>query len=683
MKRLVSGITAIALLVMTAAASTSVSFAGTSESEDLQKAIATVKTVVSIPTELSEFSYYKDDNVENRGGWNLNWSAPEGDGYISASVEGTDTITSYYCYLKNFNGDGLAKVTETQAQKVADDTLKKMLPKYAHSMKLEENTAARSAYDSDYSFLYKMYINDIPCDFITVSIGVNKYVGQLSHFRYNCNASDFAITGYPSTDKIFAEDAAKAAYLKELGPELKYFSNYDYSKKTLKVYPAYETNDSNRAIDAQTGKVIDLYAEYQLYNTRDAATMGSFDYKSASENAIEYTEQELNEIQKTAGLLSKTEADNRAKEWIPSLRGETISSSSLAKNNGPDQSYIWNLSYKDGYVTLDAKSGVLLNFYNYSDYSTPTKDIGLKSAKSIADDYLKKVCSDKLDQVTWSNENSMGVTDYNYTFIYTRQINDIPFDSNAIYVSVNKQNGKILSYSRTWYESATFPDLNGVLTKEAAFDATDKYGDFGLSYRKTAVDKVALVYKFLKSDTYKIDAFTGKQLSWDGTVYEQKNLDYTDIAGTWAEHIILELKNNGYYLEGSQFAPKAKTTQIDFFRYLYSPEQAYYNSDEDFYKMLVSQKIIKKEEINAAAAITRQDAAKFIIRYLGYDKLASKSDIFKNMYKDKIDSNYLGYASSVYGLGIMKGDAKGYFNGGNTLTHAEAAVVIYNTLNAR
>lgn len=683
MKRLVSGITIMALLVMTVATGTTVSFAGTSESEGLQKAIATVKTAVDIPTELSEFSYYTDENAVNGGGWNLNWTSKDQDQSISASLKGTDTITSYYCYLKDFNGEsGLAKITKDQAQKVAGESLWKLLPKYAQNMKLEENNNV-NMYDNDYSFLYKMYTNDVPCDFITVSIDVNKYVGKLSRFSYNCDPSDFSITGYPAKDKIIDQQSGRDAYIKELGPVLKYFSNYDYTKKKLTVYPAYEIGQPYRAIDAQTGKAVTLYQQYRLYETKDAAAAGGL-IKSESLSNVQYTEQEMKEIEKTAGLLSKTEADQKAKELVSTLRGATLNGATLSKDNGPDENYVWDLAYKDGYVTLDAKTGVLLTFYSYSEYSTSKRDIGLTAAKKIADDYLQKVSGDKLDQVALSNVNdNTDSSDYTYRFVYTRQVNGVPFDNNAISIYVDKQSGTIFNYTRTWYESAQFPSVKGAITKEAAFDAADKFGTFGLSYRKTAVDKVALVYQFLKADNYRLDAFTGKQLSWTGTAYEDPNQEYTDIAGTWAEKIILDLKSNGYYLAGNQFAPKAKTTQIEFFRYLYSPEQTYYNSDEDFYNMLVSQKIIKKEEINASAAMTRQDAAKFTVRYLGYDKLASKPAIFKNMYKDKIDNNYLGYVASAYGLGIMKGDAKGHFNGSSTLSHAEAAVVIYNTLNAR
>ena len=99
--------------------------------------------------------------------------------------------------------------------------------------------------------------------------------------------------------------------------------------------------------------------------------------------------------------------------------------------------------------------------------------------------------------------------------------------------------------------------------------------------------------------------------------------------------------------------------------------------------MLVNGDIITKEEINANAKVTRQEAAKYIARYLGVDKLAKESSVFKNMYTDKVDKAYLGYASAVYALGIMKGDSKGRFNGSNTLSHSETAVVIYNILNKK
>ncbi|MHC1722697.1 MAG: S-layer homology domain-containing protein [Aminipila sp.] len=680
MKKLLSAIMVFTLIMSTVATTSAVTFAGTTDSTQLTKAIAAVKKVIEIPETLSEFEYYYDEGTDNDSTIQLNWSDTEHTSNVSATVSDKGIITSYYSYGPEFEPKGLAKITKAQAEKIATGYLQKLIPSTTGNYKLENSL--RNDYGQDYTFTYRLYINDIPCDFISASIGINKYAGKISNYNYNSDLKDLAITEYPSKDKVITKDEAKKIYLSELGPKLKYFADYNYSKKALKVFAAYETDGSNRSIDATTGKIIKLYDNYVIYrNARDKAAQKQ-DMVTGSEAAeIQYTEEELKEIQKTENLMDKNQADKIARNLISSIGSQKLTSSSLRKDWGPNQEYMWYLNYEKDFVTLDAKAGTLIGF-NCGVDDNSKNDIGLEKAKTIADSFLDKVCTDKKQQLVWTNESTVENKYSDYNFEYTRQENGISFNDNSVYISVNKANGTVVSYSRTWYDKVTFPKLDGAIVKEKALNIADNLGNFGLIYKKNSDGKVSLVYDFQQEGTFIIDAFKGVRLDFRGELYNDSGaVEYTDIAGNWAEKTIKELKNNGYYLEGDKFAPKAVTKQIDFFKYLYSPEQNYYTNDEDFYKMLVDNHIITKEEINANANITRQEAAKYIARYLGIDKLAKESSVFKNMYTDKIDKSYLGYASAAYALGIMKGDSKGRFNGSNTLTHAETAVVIYNILN--
>jgi hypothetical protein len=108
-----------------------------------------------------------------------------------------------------------------------------------------------------------------------------------------------------------------------------------------------------------------------------------------------------------------------------------------------------------------------------------------------------------------------------------------------------------------------------------------------------------------------------------------------------------------------------------------------YYDDNDFYDMMINDKIIKKEEKAPTTVMTRQDAAKFIVRYLGQGKAAEHPEIFNNPFKDKVSDTYKGYAAISYGLKVMQGDKNGRFNGTNQVTNAEAAVIIYNALQVK
>ena len=76
----------------------------------------------------------------------------------------------------------------------------------------------------------------------------------------------------------------------------------------------------------------------------------------------------------------------------------------------------------------------------------------------------------------------------------------------------------------------------------------------------------------------------------------------------------------------------------------------------------------------------RQDAAKYAIRFLGLGKAAEVKGIYANLFQDAPAAGYEGYAALCYGLGIIKGDKNGNFDGRRVLTNAEAAAVIYNLM---
>jgi hypothetical protein len=175
-------------------------------------------------------------------------------------------------------------------------------------------------------------------------------------------------------------------------------------------------------------------------------------------------------------------------------------------------------------------------------------------------------------------------------------------------------------------------------------------------------------------------------LGTDGKPYRDAfaaSASYDDIAGHWAEAVIGKLLENGYYISGESFRPNEKITQEDFLRYLYAPEQRYYDDTDAFYKMLVNSGVIKEEERDPAAALTRYDAARFVVRWLGQGRVAEHPEVFVNAFKDDAAAEYKGYVAIVKALSVMKGDAAGNFNGARALTRAEAAAVIAGALDAR
>jgi len=693
MKKILSVLLVMALILMTGVPA----FGAEVDSLGLEKAITAAKNVVTVPDSFTDFNYSTSQNTVNGTTytyWNLTWNDVSSGGSMYVTIDENGNLTNYYYYNNmnepDRNQQGLSKITKAQALKTAAEFLVKAVPGYGNRMKQIVNQEL-GVYGTEYQLYFKLYVNDIPVDFINATVSVNRYTGEISNYYFNGVIGDLNLTSYPTPAGIVGFDAAGKAYISEIGMDLKYYSYYDYMKKTLKVFSAYETTVNGKAIDAKTGKVVDLF--FDDYGYPMAGGAGGKDEGTSVEPPVpEFTEEEQAAIENTNGLIEKSAAEAIAR-GIGMNFGE-LKTISLSNSYIEKEKYFWNMEFELGYASVNAATSELTGFSLNIDYTNKGGSITQERAKVLAEEFMKKVAPDKFSQIKYVDINSLNPipyleADYGYHNVnFVRQANGIDFTSNTMNVTIDKTTGKVVSYNSEWYDKVTFPSIEKVITKEAAFAKTDSIGDYGLIYKKTGADQISLVYDFINDGGILLDGLTGERINWDGTPYTSGTV-YTDIKGNWAEKMILELQENGYYLPaasgtmgatGDKFNPKSATTQIEFLRYLYAPVQSQYMEDDVFYNMLITSGIVKKAEINATQNISRQDVAKFVTRYLGYEKLAIKTNIFKSVFKDTPQTGYQGYAAICYAFDIIKGDAKGNFNGSKTITHAESAKVIYMTL---
>ena len=666
------------------------SFAADMDSAGLEKAINQVKNVIEVPSDFKEFQYSSSQYEE--GGktisvWYLNWNKGDHSAGISASVESNGYLVDYNKFLDRTN-EGLGTVTRGAGEKTAAAFLAKVRPDVAADMRLEKNTYNYAGGDS-HSYRYRLYKNDAVVTYVEARVEVDKYTGEV--VGYNFQGSSEKLTQFPSANGVIGVDAAKQAYLDKINVPLSYYSNFDYNKKVLTIFPAYaNSNPNGQVIDAKTGEPVSLYRGDRLFN--DIGGYGgktrSMDEES-SDQAL--TREELAAVDNMSDLITKEKAESILRSQIPGLTKDMkLTNVSLSKNYMEPEKYMWEIGFDGAYGVVNAETGELTSFYFYNDNSTTgSASLSEAKAKEKAESFMKKIASDKFAQSRFYESPGyvvyrMSDTVTDYSFNYYRQENGIDFVDNGFTVIVNKDSGLITHYDCNWYDDVIFPAVDKVISEDEAFDALNDEGQLGLMYNKVNKGETALVYDFTNiAGGYLIDPFSGGKLGWDGKPYRETAVpEYADIKGHWAEATIKKLLENGYYLEGEKFNPNQKITQLGFLRYLYSPIQNYYDEDE-FYKMLVRDKIINENEKAPSAVLTRQDAAKFTVRYLGQGKAAEHSEIFVNPYKDTITASYKGYAAICYGMGIMQGDKNGRFNGTNQVTNAEAATIIYNVLQVK
>ncbi|HPZ05809.1 MAG TPA: S-layer homology domain-containing protein, partial [Clostridiales bacterium] len=188
-----------------------------------------------------------------------------------------------------------------------------------------------------------------------------------------------------------------------------------------------------------------------------------------------------------------------------------------------------------------------------------------------------------------------------------------------------------------------------------------------------------------------IDANNGNIVYRDGSEYvEPKKVSYKDIEGHFAQKQISVLADFGIYLDGDEFRPNDAITQKDFLTLL-SRTLSYYGpiitgsssqkEIDEFYAYLVREGIIRESEIAPDSTVAREEAVKYIIRALKYDKVAEIRGIFNINFMDgdSISPELYGYVAIASGLGIVNGNGANFMPKKNT-TRGEAAVMIYNYL---
>lgn len=662
-------------------------FGAEEDSKGLEQAIVDAKKIIQVPEKYSDFTHYSseretmDDKVRV---WSLNWSEKEGNhGYVTASIGENGFLYEYNKYDGDEEKKGLVRVTKDIAKAAADDFLSKAMASDANKMK---NVDANSNSNEQYIFAYQKFVNEIPVDFVTVSIGVNKYTGEVTSF----NGNNLEVKGieYPSLDQKVEVAAAEKAYIEKLGVNLKYYSYYDYKEKKINIFAGYSIHDNmSQAIDAKTGQPVTLYSKNSIYKDKQDLATGMSTQSNLAKMNQELTKEETEEVKNVSGLISKEKAESILRGTADIITSDKkVKESSLNKNYINDR-YEWNISFDNAYGEVDANSGEIISLHCYNYDSVTGKNISKDDAKIIAENFLKKIIPNKFEQTKYKEvENRFlkiaVIEEGNISsFNFVRQVNGLEFTSNSLYVQVDKTNGKIIGYNNNWYSNVTFPDVSKAMTKEVAFDKFKELKTFGMQYVMLDKSKVGLVYNFKDSDeNYIVDPMSGKRIDYMGKIYKDNKLpEYTDISGQWCEKVVKELLDNGYYIEGDRFNPNMNISQINFLKYLYSPMQNNY-SDDEFYNMLIQNGVVKKEEKSPGSLVSNQESAKFIIRYLGHDQIAIHPEIFINPFKDNIDEKYKGYAAMSYALNINKGDSNGNFNGSRSISNGEAAMIIYNLI---
>lgn len=694
----------------------------------LENAIRIAKSLFEIPE-----NYRFESSINSESGKNvfsLNWKSAGSDySYIIVRIDDKGTVLSYESYKPSDSEQStkLPKVSRQEARLKAESFIKKVNPRIVDQIKYEENNQ-NNLMDSTYYFNFYRIANGIPFYNDRVSVYINRETGAVQTFYTTW--TDGLV--FPGPGKQITMDQAKDAYEKNLGLELNYKYSYSYPDGKLKLYLVYTPRYENDiyAIDAFTGEKIKVgYGYYGPYysagSQKEMLSKAAMDYGNVTLNP-----EEMKAVEDASGLMTAEEAEKiaRGAKFLELTDDFKLSNYNLSPSWPVKTDYVWQLSFnkaeaKDAApeytsVGIDAKTGKIMSFYRNTPYQEgAAAKYKLEDSKAAIDTFVKENYPEFYTQAAYDTDyednmiSTMGAEpSLSYNFKYNRLVNGIAFPDNGITADYDAVNGKITSFNISWF-NVDFPEATDVISMDAAYDKLFTGIGLELQYKANntentgnaadrkiiapaspaTIPEIKLVYSLKPEKPLFLDANNGAILDSEGNTYvEVKPVSYTDIKGSFAEKQITVLAENGVYLDGTEFKPKAEITQKDFF-ILLSKTLNYYGKVitsgspqkdiDELYAFLEKEEIIKTGEAAPTSVITREDAVKFIIRALKFGKVADIKDIFNSSFKDQgdITPGLSGYIAIAAGLNIVTG-YKGYFYPKSRLTREAAAIIIYNYL---
>jgi S-layer homology domain. len=705
-------------------------FADEPTDSSLEKAISNVKAVIEVPKDYTKFDYSVSGN-KGQQTWRLTWSTGKDaklSGNLSVSIDETGFISNYNKYSSSsdtYNTSKLPKYSRQSALEAAKAFLEKIQP--GLSSKVEENTDNEKYIGNrNYYFNFHYIENGIPYNGYNCSVDVD---GNTLEVR-NYYGSKISGTTFPDKAGILSAEDIRKIIVNAKGIELKYLQTYE--DDSIKVYPAYSLTKAGSSLyDAFKGDTVNGSNDliYTNYSSLKDMAMGSATQAASANNL---TKQELEAVEKVANVMTKDDAEKkiRAISEIGLDDNYTDSYFNLYKNNKNKDQYVWNVSFSRNpekaesnkaidrnyiSVSIDAVTGSLVSYQSgyYSDRTGDGK-IDYDTAKATAEKIAKKFEPDKFAQTEFSvDRSSVKGTDAktilpynssNYSFTFRRIVNGIPCDSDYITVSVDGKSGVLANYTVDWY-NGQFPEIakDKLITIDEAYkNLFDKVG-LKLSYVNASVNDevymkkygeqakpdVKLVYSVDSSKPTTIDAQTGDVLDSQGKPYVNKEIKpYTDINGHFSEQAVKILQEYGIGFESEKFLPDQQITQYEFMELIMKSQDSYFTryikddqKEKYIYDTLVRRGIIKQEEINPTATVSREESVKFIVRSMGLQRAAEIQGIYVSDFKDKADisPDLLGYVCIAKGLNLISG-YNNSFAPKETMTRGEAAVLLYNSL---
>lgn len=626
------------------------------DDKTMEKLVLKAKEVFNIKDVYDNFEVNSSNDDEYGTIYNLSWTKKDDSSQVSVSISKDMHITNYNKY-ENKKYETLKPNYSYEAlKKYAIDTIKKIDPVNAKSLKLNESSYQNYIDDNAYIFNFDRYVGDRRVIGDGASITINYVDKSVKRYSLNYNHGfDFSKTAeFDALKSNLTMDEAINIFKenKYIKPMIKFVINEKKEPRiTFKTIYSNELN-SNYFVNSTTKK----YERYDYpiflnnFMTKDAAAEGAMDGLS---------EYEVKGIDKIKGIKTKAEALKKAKTFVKDASKAKVTLSNLNQDY-ISKDYVYNINMEIGKdekktyynISLDAKDLTLLRFSTYNNFDSGDnnkEDLRSDELKKIALDYIKKNASDidEKDLELMATENN--------TVYFVRVMDGYYIPENSISIGISKDTKEINEYSRAWYRKPIKYE-KAKKSIDEAYDVIKKEINYEEAYQyirdKSDPAKSSVVLTYMPKNTkIEIDAISGKLAKSNE---ELKN--YSDIDKSKYKDKAILLKQMGYAYIEDEIMPEKNLKQKDFITFVYIFGSR--DSDEiidNAYQRALREGVIKANEVSREKEITNMDLAKFMIRLKGMEELVGK-DIFKNINtKAKLTKEENAYLSLANALGYING----------------------------
>jgi hypothetical protein len=620
--------------------------------------------------------------------WQVVWQ-PEGR-HLFVQLDTRDgQVTSIENYQYEEWGPGLPQVSQEEAERRAADWLARLAPG-ARAYLVREKLPFYDAMPSMiYPFQYTWQVAGHPVRGAGAHLTINSRNGELQNWHLSRPEGKTILP-----PAILAEIEARAAFAK-----LPLHLRYEVARDPSREGPYLKVIAREKPEEVEGPKMMLAYQPPRsLYLTQGKTWVD-----------------EAGQAVPDVGLPAMKMVPPSEKPYTPPAmpldrtKAEALAKQVVGIDRAPDQiNFNWwgsRRSYQFSWVdpeagpkggemasvSIDAVAGVVQTIYGVGGITTGTPRLTRAEAEKVAIRFIQEnrpdLAGNLIYQVT-ASMSSMGGMMPSHEFQFSRQYKGIPIGSNEFYVSVDAVTGKVTSfYGGEMDGKPILPEPEGVLAPAPLMAKLVDLSTLRLVWMPVIGADGEAVYHLVwalgqEVPVAYIEAQTGTFRDWDGTDVLRYRLPPTDVTGHWAEREVQSLfEQRIITVEDGKFKPNQPMT--------IGEAEAWLNRLDGPLPMMELDRGMEKPGVapgeprpDANQPISRETFARMVVLALGYEKIAAMPNTISMPFRDQaeIEMASRNAAAVLNGLGVVRGTPEGDFLPKKSLTRAEAARILYQSL---